>query len=257
MGLHVETRGAGPPLLLLHGWAMHGGIFAPLLPELARRHTVHCVDLPGHGRSRGAGPLDPVATAHELIARFPGATWLGWSLGGLVALEAALAAPSQVRALVLVASSPRFVAGADWAHGVPQPVFAGFAAELARDWRGTVDRFLALECAGSERARATLRTLREHVYDHGEPDPAVLERGLALLEASDRRAELPQVRCPALWVAGSRDQLVPPAAVHAAAAQMPRGRAVTIAGGGHAPFIGHPERVLAALADWQAAARAA
>lgn len=251
MELHVDTVGAGPPLLLLHGWAMHGGIFAPIVPALAAHYTVHCVDLPGHGRSRTAGPLDITATARTLAARHPGATWLGWSLGGLVALEAAIEAPFQVGALVLVAANPRFVEGPDWPHGVSHAVFAGFGADLARDWRATVDRFLALECVGSDRARAELRTLREHVFDHGEPDPSVLDAGLAVLDQTDLRGELPHIRCPALWIAGSRDQLVPPGAAVAAAALMPRAHAVTIAGGGHAPFIGHPDRVLAAIADWR------
>ena len=61
--LHVEVVGDGPPLVLLHGWAMHGGVFAPLVARLRDRHTLHVVDLPGHGLSRdvdgaaGAGGL--------------------------------------------------------------------------------------------------------------------------------------------------------------------------------------------------------
>src|SRR6476646_11598564 len=50
--LHVEVIGQGPPLVLLHGWAMHGGVFAPLVARLRDRYTLHVVDLPGHGLSR-------------------------------------------------------------------------------------------------------------------------------------------------------------------------------------------------------------
>ena len=49
MSLSVEVIGHGPPLILLHGWAMHGGIFAPLVQALREHHTLHVVDLPGHG----------------------------------------------------------------------------------------------------------------------------------------------------------------------------------------------------------------
>ena len=49
--LHVEATGQGPPLVLLHGWAMHSEMWGPLLPRLARRFRVHAVDLPGHGLS--------------------------------------------------------------------------------------------------------------------------------------------------------------------------------------------------------------
>ena len=52
MSLHIDTQGQGPDLILLHGWAMHSGIFAPLLAKLTAHFRVHCVDLPGHGQSR-------------------------------------------------------------------------------------------------------------------------------------------------------------------------------------------------------------
>ena len=57
--------GRGPPLVLLHGWAMHSGLWAPLLPRLAERYRVHPVDLPGHGHSAPVAPytLDAVAAA--------------------------------------------------------------------------------------------------------------------------------------------------------------------------------------------------
>ncbi len=50
--LHVEVIGRGPPLVLLHGWAMHGGVFAPLVERMQATRTLHIVDLPGHGDSR-------------------------------------------------------------------------------------------------------------------------------------------------------------------------------------------------------------
>ena len=52
--LHIEVAGDGPPIVLLHGWGLHGGVFAPLVERLADRFTLHCVDLPGHGRSRAS-----------------------------------------------------------------------------------------------------------------------------------------------------------------------------------------------------------
>ena len=54
MRLHVERLGSGPDLVLLHGWALHGGAWAPVAKRLAPRFRVHVVDLPGHGLSRGA-----------------------------------------------------------------------------------------------------------------------------------------------------------------------------------------------------------
>jgi pimeloyl-ACP methyl ester carboxylesterase len=56
MSLHVESTGSGPPLIVLHGWAMHSGLWVPALPKLASRFRVHLVDLPGHGRSPPIAP---------------------------------------------------------------------------------------------------------------------------------------------------------------------------------------------------------
>jgi pimeloyl-[acyl-carrier protein] methyl ester esterase len=251
--MFIETVGHGPPLVLVHGWAMHGGIFAPLRAALAARFTVHAVDLPGHGRSlERDGPLDLRRCALRIADAVPGAIWLGWSLGGLVALEAALERPRHVRALALIAASPRFVAAPDWPHGVEPAVFDAFGQDLARDWRGTLDRFLALECVGSDRARSELRELRAQVFERGEPALHVLDDGLKILADTDLRRHLPELECPSLWIAGARDRLVPWPAMQAAAALAPGADFVRIDGGGHAPFIGHPERVLHALDEWLA-----
>ena len=66
--LHVEVVGHGPPLVLLHGWAMHGGVFAPLVARLRSRFTLHVVDLPGHGRSRDCALPLALAPCVDAIA---------------------------------------------------------------------------------------------------------------------------------------------------------------------------------------------
>ena len=249
MTLFHEMRGQGPALVLLHGWAMHSGIFAPLVERLAAHFTLHLVDVPGHGRSAGAGlPLTLENAAAQVSAVVPErALWLGWSLGGLVALQAAATRPALVRGLVMLAASPRFVRGEDWAAGMDAAVFRNFASELGRDYRGTLDRFLMLEAQGSDRVREELRLLRAEVFAHGEPSAGVLCDGLALLEDTDLRAKLPSLAMPSLWLAGRRDRLVAPAAMRAAADAAPGGRFVQVESGGHAPFLTHADEVTDAL----------
>lgn len=243
--MHVEVRGEGPPLVLLHGWAMHGGVFAPLADRLAARFRLHLVDLPGHGRSRDSDtPLALDAVVEALLPRVPRATWLGWSLGGLFALHAAATRPQALSGLVMLCASPRFVRGdAGWPHGMSAEIFRDFAAGLRDDYRATLDRFLALEAFGSDDARAELRTLRAELFARGEPSAGVLADGLDLLERSDLRSLLPGLRVPSLWLSGRRDRLVDPRAMAAAAAQAPDARHVRIEHAGHAPFLTHAEAV--------------
>ncbi len=249
--LHIERSGSGPDLVLLHGWAMHGGIFAPLVESLRARWTVHVVDLPGHGFSRDAlASFDLPTIAEQVLAQVPTAPWLGWSLGGLVAQYAALNWPGRVPGLVAVASSPRFIRSPDWPQAVDASLIREFGADLGRDWRATVERFLALEVIGSDDARTDLRTLRAHLFDRGEPAPEVLVQGLELLEHSDLRAQLPQLQVPSLWIAGRRDRLVPAASLSAAATLAPQGQVMVIDGAGHAPFLQHADRIAAAIGDF-------
>ena len=242
--MHIETRGQGPSLLMIHGWAMHSGLFAPLVERLADRYTLHLVDLPGHGHAReDTTGLEPAALASTLVEHVPDAVWLGWSLGGQVALRAALDHPAQVRGLVMVASSPRFVQGDDWAHGVRPSLFREFGDALRRDFRGTLDGFLALEAPGSTAAQDGLLELRAQAFKRGEPSAQALQEGLRLLDAVDMRGELPGLRLPSLWLSGRRDRLVPQGAMPAAAQLAPDARSVEVANTGHAPFLGDPDRV--------------
>lgn len=251
MSLRIDTVGGGPPLVLLHGWAMHSGIFAPLVERLRADFTLHLVDLPGHGLNRDSElPLALDGVAAAIAGRVPRATWLGWSLGGLVALRAAQSHPAAVRGLAMVCASPRFVRAPDWPQGMDLAVFETFASELARDYRGTIDRFLMLEAQGSDRVREELRLLRAQVFAVCEPAPGRLAEGLAVLQDSDLRAGLPALAMPSLWIAGRRDRLVFPQAMEDAAAMAPRSRFVRIEHGGHAPFLSHADEVAAMLRDF-------
>ncbi len=251
--LHMVTSGDGPPLVLIHGWAMHGGVFHTLVDRLRARYTLHVVDLPGHGGSHAdATPLAFDAVCDAIAAQVPVAPWVGWSLGGMFALHAAVRAPARVPALVALCSSPRFVRGPDWRYGVSPEIFRDFANGLATDYRGTLDRFVALEAFGSDHAKDEMRELRAELFARGEPAARVLVDGLHILETSDLRPLLPQLRVPSLWLAGRRDRLVDPRAMRDAAALVNDAGHVPatfaqIEHAGHAPFLTHADEVLAHL----------
>ena len=107
MSLHVETVGVGPPLVLLHGWALHSGLWQPIVPHLAQHFRLHLVDLPGHGHSATIEPYTADAIVATLEQFFAGEkkplNLLGWSLGGLVAMRwASLSISARKRSSCLV-----------------------------------------------------------------------------------------------------------------------------------------------------------
>jgi len=235
---------SAPRLAAVHGWGMHADFFAPLAQRLAGRLEVQALDLPGHGRRRRGELLEDLdAVAADLLARAAGARlWLGWSLGGLVAAHIALRNPQLVDALVLVGTTPRFVAGVDWSDAMAPEVFERFAGDLESDYRDTLDRFVALEVHGSDTGRRDLPVVREVLHLHPPPERRTLRSALALLRDVDLREEIGGLEGPTLVIGGTRDRLVPPAAIEAFAAALPRGRGILMRGSGHAPFIGHPRR---------------
>lgn len=239
---------ARPDLVLLHGWGMSAAVWTPWLPALGRHWRVHALDLPGHGVAAPAAAADLDAWAGQCLAAAPPrARWLGWSLGGQVALRAAALAPSRVEALCLVAATPRFVQADDWPAAMAPAVFGQFADALARDPQETLQRFLALQVRGAEQGRETLRTLRDALTQAPAPSAVGLRQGLDLLLGNDLRAGLDGLPQPALWLFGARDTLVPPEAAAAVAALLPAARVERIAAAGHAPFLSHPEDCLAPL----------
>ncbi|MFO1395909.1 MAG: pimeloyl-ACP methyl ester esterase BioH [Burkholderiales bacterium] len=241
--LHVESAGAGAPLVLLHGWAMHGGVFATLVSALARRHRVHAVDLPGHGHSPAAEPFTLDAIVAQVANAFAVTevpiTVLGWSFGATVALRWAQLEPARIARLVLVGATPKFVADEQWAPAMSAATLARFGDELRVAYRATLLRFLSLQVHGSEEGRTTLAALRHTLFARGEPSPAALAAALGVLARADLRADVAAIATPTLVVGGDRDTLTPDAAGAWLAAAMPHARHVVIPGAGHAPFLSH------------------
>lgn len=235
-------------LTLVHGWGMNARVFDALAERLAPRFDVRVHALPGHG---GRAPLaaNTLSTwAADLLQRVPaGSALLGWSLGGQVAMRAALDQPGRLSHLILLANTPKFVAAPDWPHAMAMHDLDAFGEALLADPHATLLRFLSLQTRGAPGQKALLQTLRQNLHATPLPHADALAAGLAMLRESDLRAELPSLRLPTLVLHGALDTLTPAAAGEALATGLPDALLHTLPRAAHAPHLSHPEAVAAAV----------
>ncbi len=248
MTLYTETSGTGPDLLLLHGWGLHGGIWDGLVPLLEPYFRITRVDLPGHGNSAWSGEhtLDRMVGAILNVAP-PQAAWAGWSLGGLIALRAALLAPQRVQALAMIASTPCFMRRPGWQSAMLPALLDTFAGELEQDYVRTLNRFLSLQVRGSAQAMEVLKDLRGKMLARAQPQLPGLRAGLEILRETDLRTVVSGLSVPALLLAGERDTLVPLQSMKDASLLIPGASCQVIEAAGHAPFIAAPAQAAQAL----------
>ena len=242
MTLHYDLLGCGEPLVMLHGWGMHGGIWQDFALTLAQDYQVINLDLPGHGCSEALVDADLQAIANALLAALPCTRFklLGWSLGGLIALEMARLAPERVVSICLLAGNPCFVAQPDW-PGIRSAVLEAFAAQLRQDASQTLVRFLSLQVQGLPDAKQQLQRIRQAVASRPAPVMSSLESGLEILKHTDLRSVYAKLGCPIQAILGGKDALVPVKLADALSAWRTAARVEVIKDAGHAPFISHPE----------------
>ena len=226
------------PVVLLHGWGMHSGVWSATADGLGERALP--VDMPGYGGRAAISPYDLPHLAEVIAADLPPVFDLcGWSLGGQVALTLAQLMPERVRRLVLVGVNPCFTLRPDWSYGIAADVLIQFGNDLALHYESTLKRFLALQVRGDDAARAVLARLRSLLFARGQPDNVVLQAGLSILLQADLRATARQVATPTLIMHGNQDQLAPVAAAEWLANAMQDAQLQVIHSAAHAPFLSH------------------
>lgn len=250
--LKITSSGKGTPLVLIHGWGLNSGVWQPLIPALSEKFQVITIDLPGFGINHDFiledYSIENIAKLVEQSLDEP-AVILGWSLGGLVASQLALAFPHKVKAIISVASSPHFVANDDWA-GIEPIVLKGFYKLLSEDTAKTIDNFLKIQAMGSPHIRADVKKTKELIMQYPMPNKDTLMRALALLENVDLRAQLHRIECPFLRMYGRLDSLVPKASIENIEQLVPNSDSYVFEKASHAPFISHEEEFSEALITW-------
>ena len=249
--LHASLVGAGPPLVLLHGFTGSTETWAELWPAFAVAHRVVAFDLPGHGHSSApkepqrysldrfaddlAGALDQLGLARVAL--------LGYSMGGRAALQFAQQYGDRVAALVLLSTSSGIREEAKRRERLAFD--AGLADSIEREGvRAFVDRWEILPIWESQRVlsaetRARLRTQRLL------NDPTGLANSLRGAGAATGAASamLRKIAAPSLILAGALD----PAYVkhgRSLETELPNARMEVISDAGHAIHLERPAALI-------------
>ncbi|MEE4144237.1 MAG: malonyl-ACP O-methyltransferase BioC, partial [Halieaceae bacterium] len=179
------------------------------------------------------------------------AVYMGWSLGGQLALELAASNPERVAALVTVCSNPRFIADSGW-PGMEAEAFAAFQAAYASDPAASLRRFGSLQAQGARRPRQLLRQL--HGPQAGPPGAELLP-GLNWLARLDQRELARGLQRPCLHLLAEHDQLVPAElATVLAALSAPVAQVQVLRGASHLAPLDSAPQIATATRDFLAAA---
>lgn len=250
--IHQETFGQGKPIVLVHGWAMHSGIWRSFAESLAEHYRVTCIDLPGHGQSQRITPftLERISAVLADAVDEPHCCWLGWSLGASVVLDLASRFPDRVSSLILLAGNPSFTrsyysplggtpkpAGA-W-PGMDARTLASFSEHFADNPQATLLGFLALQVHGLPEAKPLLKKLKTAVLACDPPDPETLRQGLRILNEADLRPALTRLKVPVAAILGGKDTLVPAAVGCKMRQLLPQLELTVLEKAGHVPFLSH------------------
>ena len=243
--IHKEVYGQGKPLVLIHGWSMHTGIWRIFAQQLSQHYQVICLDLPGHGLSETVEPYTLECISEALIEAVPESSFsvLGWSLGASVALTMARQYPQRVNSLMLLAGNPKFVQQDEWV-GVDPKLLEDFGNNLSLNCSETLLLFLALQVNSLPDAKSILKGLRNALQECDPPAENVLQSGLDILKQADLRPGLIALECPVSIIQGDKDTLVPVQASRDMKKIQPASELNIIAGAGHVPFLSHPSQVI-------------
>ena len=248
MPVHYEVFGAGPPLVMLHGWAMHGGVWRDFAMRLGQHYQVIVIDLPGHGLSGISTPFDLEYLSQALLQAIPVTefTVLGWSMGATLALALVERCPERIKRVIVLSGNPCFIQLDDW-PGMNAEVFGAFSALLDRGVSQTLTRFLALQVNGLEQGKVWLQDLKHALQTRPMPSEDTLRAGLRLLQHSDLRHAIQRAAIPICFILGDRDHLVPISLAQRVARDYPGISVFILEQAGHVAFLSHAERLLEIL----------
>lgn len=252
--MHYEVAGAGPPVVFIQGTGVHGAGWAPQTTVLQAEFRCLSFDHRGMGASQPTGARVTIEQlAQDTLALMDAQGWasahvVGHSLGGLVALEVALAARARVRSLTLLCT---FARGRDATRLTPAMLWTGLRTRIGtRAQRRRAFLELVLPSSAQDPAHlAAHATSLAPLFGHDLADqPPIVLAQLRAMTAYDATSRLPTLAgLPALVVSAAEDRIAAPTLGRALAAGLPGASYHELAGAAHGMPIHRAAEVNALL----------
>jgi 2-succinyl-6-hydroxy-2,4-cyclohexadiene-1-carboxylate synthase len=235
-----------PAVVLLHGFTHTGASWDPVVSALGERYRALALDIRGHGSASARTPVTLEGVVNDLGSLAPDRfTLVGYSMGGRIALHAALALPERIERLVLIGASP----------GIADP--GEREARLEDDERLAADiESMTIEAFAQRWARTPVLAgqapdvLAAAHADRLRNDPAGLARalrGLGNAALPSLWGRLGEIRVPVVLVVGERDEKFR-AIASEMGSQLPHGQVIVVPGAGHAVHLEAPAQVASVIA---------
>lgn len=244
----IRELGAGPAVILVHGFPLDGAMWSGVARALAPKFRVLKPDLPGRGNTDVAAPAGIAGYADFLEVLLGGLAEpvgiAGFSFGGYITLELMKRRPDKVRGLALVdtrASADDPLARANRDETI--------AAVRENGVRPVVETMPAKLLSPESVGRPDLLERVQRMIARQKPETVEADL-VAMRERPDSTPFLGEIAVPTLVVVGSEDVLTPPADSQAMAGAIPGARLVTVPGAGHLTPMERPRAVAEALDEF-------
>lgn len=247
--VHYEAYGRGRPVLLLHGWLNSWAVWRKTVEVLGTEFRVYAVDFLGFGDSGDQAEEFSVNNFTLLVDRFmdrlaiPKAAIVGHSMGGTVALSAAMRYPEKI-AKVIVIGSP--------IHGSSLSPLLKLAAN--RSWIGLGQSTPVLYNLFQSGFKPFLRVYSRLLSSDGETLGKMLSEdagklaiapfieSITTLRQTDLRPRLNELKMPILGIYGKRDLIVSPHQYQPLREYVKQSQIAWFAQSGHFPMLDESER---------------
>ena len=220
-------------ILMLHGWGFPATVFSSLIDNLAADFEVRAPDRAGYNGNRD------ISGSYDITRLDSPVLLIGWSLGGLAALQLALRQPDKVNGLVLLATTPCFANRPDWTLGMDNAVFDAFRKQVSDDPAIAMQQFVRLN-AGRRPDRQSKKVLADL---SGKATAQALQQGMSELAETDLRDAVAEIDLPVLLLHAADDRVVPTAASRWLQENIPNARQLEFQTGGHAFFLQQTDAV--------------